>query len=230
MKAPRESREYMSGLELFIYFLIENRPNLGGADWYSRPCAKCHNRKGKNDLEHIHEHLIINGFDMTYTTWIHHGKQLSRSYVNSQSSTLPTNNVKDPCPPLVSMVNDTLEHLPNDVNATTFTCNNEGVNQAQTDLKENVKYKELMEDALLPLYPSCQEEHTRLVVIVKFLSMKSRYNISNECFTELLGYVKKILPDDNTLPNRTYTAKKLVKSSRMECQIIHAYRNDCILY
>ncbi|KAF6138613.1 hypothetical protein GIB67_032507 [Kingdonia uniflora] len=49
------------------------------------------------------------------------------------------------------MVNDTLEHLPNEVNvkdevnvetdvkATTFTCNNEGVNQAQTDLEENVK-------------------------------------------------------------------------------------------
>ncbi|KAF6147377.1 hypothetical protein GIB67_003275 [Kingdonia uniflora] len=99
-------------------------------------------RKGKNDLEHTHEHVIINGFDTTYTTWIHHGEQFSRSYVNSQSSTLPTNNVEDPCPPLVSMVNDTLEHLPNEVNAedevnveahveaTTYTCNNEGVNQA----------------------------------------------------------------------------------------------------
>ncbi|KAF6165450.1 hypothetical protein GIB67_017932 [Kingdonia uniflora] len=124
MKAPRGSREYLSGLE-----------------------------KGKNDLEHIHEHLIINGFDTTYTTWIHHGEQFSRSYVNSQSSTVPTNNVEDPCPPLVSMVNDTLEHLPNEVNvedevnveahveATTFKCNNEGVNQAQTDLEENVEYK-----------------------------------------------------------------------------------------
>ncbi|KAF6156399.1 hypothetical protein GIB67_031520 [Kingdonia uniflora] len=154
MKAPRGSREYMSGLELFIYFLIENRPNLGGADWYSCLCVKCRNRKGKNDLEHINEHLIINGFDTTYTTWIHHGEQFSRSYVNSQSSTLPTNNVEDPCPSLVSMVNDILEHLPNEVNvedevnveahveATTFTCDNEGVNQTQTDLEENVKYKE----------------------------------------------------------------------------------------
>ncbi|KAF6173668.1 hypothetical protein GIB67_023027 [Kingdonia uniflora] len=132
----------MSGLELFIYFLIENRPNLGGVDWYSCPCVKCRNRKGKNDLEHLNEHLIINGFDTTYATWIHHGEQFSRSYVNSQSSTLPTNNVVDPCPSLVSMVNDILEHLPNEVNvedevnveahveATTFTCDNEGVNQA----------------------------------------------------------------------------------------------------
>ncbi|KAF6143802.1 hypothetical protein GIB67_016723 [Kingdonia uniflora] len=116
MKALRGSREYMSGLELFIYFLIENRPNLGGVDWYSCSCVKCRNRKGKNDLEHIHEHLIINGFDATYTTWIHHGEQFSRSYVNSQSRTLPANNVEDPCPLLVSMVNDTLEHLPNEVN------------------------------------------------------------------------------------------------------------------
>ncbi|KAF6160082.1 hypothetical protein GIB67_025745 [Kingdonia uniflora] len=130
------------------------------------------------------------------------------------------------------MVNDILEHLSNEVNiedevnveahveATTFICNNE----------ENLKYKELMEDALLPLYPSYREEHTRLAVVVMFLSMKSRYEIFNECFTKLLGYVKGILPDDNTLLNRTYTTKKLVKSSRMECQIIQACRNDCILY
>ncbi|KAF6142503.1 hypothetical protein GIB67_039467 [Kingdonia uniflora] len=91
---------------------------------------------------------------MRYTTWIHHGEQFSRSYVNSQSSTLLTNNVEDPCPSLVSMVNYKLEHLPNEVEATTFTCNNEGVNQTQTDLEENVKYKKFMEDALLPLYPS----------------------------------------------------------------------------
>ncbi|KAF6173827.1 hypothetical protein GIB67_003828 [Kingdonia uniflora] len=101
----------------------------------------------------------------------------------------PTNNVEDPCSSLVSMVNDILEHLPNEVNveahveATTFICNNEGVNQAQTDLKENIMYKELIEDPLLPLYPFCREEHTRLAVSVKFLSMKFRYNISNECFT-----------------------------------------------
>ncbi|KAF6151283.1 hypothetical protein GIB67_020605 [Kingdonia uniflora] len=129
----------MSGLEIFIYFLIENRQNLGGADWYSCPYDKYRNRKGKNDLEHINEHLIINGSDTTYSTWIHHGEQFSRSYVNCQSSTPPTNNVEDSCPPLVSMVNNTLGHFPNEVNveahveATTFTCNNEGVNEEQTN-------------------------------------------------------------------------------------------------
>ncbi|KAF6154512.1 hypothetical protein GIB67_028404 [Kingdonia uniflora] len=102
----------------------------------------------------VNEHLIINGFDTTYTTWIHHGERFSRFYVNSQSSTLPTNNVEDPCPSLASMVNDILEHLPHEVNvedevnveahveATTFHCDNKGVNQTQTDLEENVKYKE----------------------------------------------------------------------------------------
>ncbi|KAF6163108.1 hypothetical protein GIB67_013807 [Kingdonia uniflora] len=143
---------------------VDNKPNLGGADWYSCPCVKCRNRKGKNDLEHINEHLLINGFDTIYTTWIYHGEQFFRFYVNFQGSTLPTNNVEDPCLPLVYMVNDTLEHLPNDINVedevnveayvetTTFTCNNKGVNQAQTNFEENVKYKELMDYSLLPLY------------------------------------------------------------------------------
>ncbi|KAF6158180.1 hypothetical protein GIB67_014974, partial [Kingdonia uniflora] len=119
----------------------------------------CRLRKRKNDLEHINEHLIINGLDTTYTTWIHHGEQFSRSYVNSQSSTLPANNVEDPSPSLVSMDNDILEHLPNKVNAedevnveahaeaTTFTCNNGGVNQAQTDHEENIKPQRCMTGA-----------------------------------------------------------------------------------
>ncbi|KAF6155226.1 hypothetical protein GIB67_019752 [Kingdonia uniflora] len=126
--------------------MTSSMPTIPDKKWLKAP-------KGKNDLEHIHEHLIINGFDTTYTTWIHHGDQFSRSNVNSQSSTLPTNNVEDPCPPLVFMVNDILEHLPNEVNvedevndeahveATTFTCNDDGVNQAQTDLEENSTVK-----------------------------------------------------------------------------------------
>ena len=87
-----------------------------------------------------------------------------------------------------------------------------------------------MEDAVKPLYPSCRVEHTKLSVTVDLLSMKARYQWSTKSFTELLELIKDILPSENTLPEKTYTAKKMINSLRMECKIIHACKNECILY
>ena len=87
-----------------------------------------------------------------------------------------------------------------------------------------------MEDAVQPLYPSCPAAHTKLSVTVELLSMKQVHSWSDKSFTKLLELLKKILPDQNTLPDKTYTAKKLVKDLRMDNQVIHPCRNDCILY
>jgi len=39
-----------------------------------------------------------------------------------------------------------------------------------------------------------------------------------------------MLPEGNTLPNRTYEAKKILYPMVMEYKKIHACPNDCILY
>ena len=49
-------------------------------------------------------------------------------------------------------------------------------------------------------------------------------------FNKKLQLIKNFLPIENTLPNSTYIAKKIIDSLRMEYQIIHACWNDCILY
>ena len=66
--------------------------------------------------------------------------------------------------------------------------------------------------------------------MVDLLGMKARHKLSNECLTELLQMFKNTLPDDNNLPNNTNAVKKMINSLRMECKIIHACKNDCILY
>ena len=60
--------------------------------------------------------------------------------------------------------------------------------------------------------------------------MKARHKWSNKSFNELLQLFKRVLPEHNALPDNTYNAKKIVDSLRMEEKIIHACRNDCILY
>ncbi|CAM8907697.1 unnamed protein product [Rhodiola kirilowii] len=53
---------------------------------------------------------------------------------------------------------------------------------------------------------------------------------SNKSFTKLLALVKDMLPEGNTLPNRTYEAKKGMCHMGLEYKKIHACPNDCILY
>ena len=60
--------------------------------------------------------------------------------------------------------------------------------------------------------------------------MKAGHQGSNNIFNELLELFKNILPSENNLPNSTYSAKKIMDSLLMECQIIHVCCSDCILY
>jgi hypothetical protein len=42
------------------------------------------------------------------------------------------------------------------------------------------------------------------------LQSKAAYGVSDKGFEELLGFVKKMLPEGNELPPTTYKAKKVV--------------------
>ncbi|XP_058769111.1 uncharacterized protein LOC131642981 [Vicia villosa] len=53
---------------------------------------------------------------------------------------------------------------------------------------------------------------------------------TDKSFTQLLELLKEMLPDENTLPDRVYDAKKILCPMGMEYKKIHACPNDCILY
>ena len=62
------------------------------------------------------------------------------------------------------------------------------------------------------------------------LQWKAANGVSDKGFVELLGLVKKMLPEGNELPPTTYEAKKVVCPLGLDVQKIHACPNDCILY
>ncbi|KAK7256311.1 hypothetical protein RIF29_29752 [Crotalaria pallida] len=49
-------------------------------------------------------------------------------------------------------------------------------------------------------------------------------------YDDLLTLLKDMLPKNNELPNRTYEAKQVIRSTGMGYKKIHACRNDCILF
>ena len=65
---------------------------------------------------------------------------------------------------------------------------------------------------------------------LEMLQWKTASGVSDKGFEELLGLVKKMLPEGNELPPTTYEVKKVVCPLGLDVQKIHACPNDCILY
>nr|KYP32133.1 hypothetical protein KK1_047250 [Cajanus cajan] len=78
-------------------------------------------------------------------------------------------------------------------------------------------YDTLKNDLETPLFPDCTT-FTRLSAILRLMNLKAKYGWSDKSFTELLELLKLMLPKDNTLPDRHYEAKKLVRKKAQDIQ------------
>ncbi|CAH9128299.1 unnamed protein product [Cuscuta epithymum] len=233
MDADTLSEKYLLGVASFLQF---TKQKLGGDDWYCCPCKKCLNKK-KNNLNVISEHLVSEGIDLSYRTWFNHGEPLRRSRPNVRtpiSSSPSSNHNKGSSPRISDLFWETLGRVePNDIDA----CLNDPIQENDTILPDGLldspvdaNYERKLEDAMKPLYPSCEGQHTKLSATIELLSMKARYNCPEALFTQLFQFIKNILPKENNLPESLYCAKEMVKPFRMSYDIIDACPNDCILY
>ncbi|CAN1145409.1 hypothetical protein LINPERHAP2_LOCUS14662 [Linum perenne] len=81
MKKKRFSTPYIEGVRSFMLFVEEN---MGRDVDIHCPCKHCLNAF-KEPQEVVLAHLMINGIDRRYTTWIHHVK---RHHMNRENARL----------------------------------------------------------------------------------------------------------------------------------------------
>nr|KYP31721.1 hypothetical protein KK1_047813 [Cajanus cajan] len=167
---------------------------------YYCPCVRCLNQI-RQEVGEIRDHLFIYGIVKSYTVWTWHGEILDIPTMST------TENFEG--------MNDNLEEMIRDVGEENFE-------------RAHV-YDTLKSDFEQPLYPGCSM-FTRLSATLKLFSLKARNGWTDKSFTELLELLKEMLPEDNTLPNRNYEAKKILCPMGLEYKKIHACPNDCILY
>lgn len=237
MKAPIGSDEYFDGVEFFLKFVTEK---LGKGTWSSCPCAKCRNSRGMVDLKAIFNHLIRNGIDQSYTTWYFHGELFDDSSTSLESHGTPFPSLPHEVhPQMFDSVNDTFDNISLDDLDTSMEdfCSggslsdpSEDSQQDEFDGRYERKFKGLWYNVRRPLYPSCKKEHTKLAVIVELMNIKTKDQMSDTCFTDMLNLFKCILPEGNILPVTTYEAKTVIKSLGMEYETIDACPNDCVIY
>ena len=73
-------------------------------------------------------------------------------------------------------------------------------------------------------------QDTKLSVIIALYNYKTRHNLSDKGFSELLEIIIEMLPDDNTLPDSLYTTKKFLMEFNLGYEKIDACINDCCLF
>jgi hypothetical protein len=90
------------------------------------------------------------------------------------------------------------------------------------------KLEKMRKDGKTPLYKNCPM--SKLEVNIMLLEFKSTNGLSDKGFDQLLDIIRKLLPEDNELLEKTYLAKQMICPIGLEVEKIHACSNDCILY
>ncbi len=96
--------------------------------------------------------------------------------------------------------------------------------------RDSMKFNRLVSDSETPLYAGCKAKHTKLSATLDLMKLKASSGWTDKSFTELLGILKAMHPEENTLPETTYEAKQVLCPLGLEVRRIHACPNDCILY
>ncbi|CAM8885163.1 unnamed protein product [Rhodiola kirilowii] len=201
----RLSDEYEKGIMDFCAFAsaYASRNNI---ERVFCPCMSCWNYKLVKPKK-LRKHLLFKGINPQYTVWYLHGEGEQQNFEPPPVESLPEDNDDWEEDNLIEMVNN----VANDFVDTPHIL------------------ESLRNDSELPLYEECSK-YTRLSAMLKLFNLKAKNGWSNKSFTELLALVKDMLPEGNSLPNRTYEAKKVMCPMGLEYKKIHACPNDCILY
>nr|XP_027062802.1 uncharacterized protein LOC113689186 [Coffea arabica]XP_027100959.1 uncharacterized protein LOC113720217 [Coffea arabica] len=224
--ADRWCDEYRNGLEKFLTMAKQHK---GDKPKVRCPCRKCRNVKYYS-VHVVESHLLYKGMDSTYTYWKFHGETLTNENSNVHSCCdnkheINANNAK--------VNDDKMQEILEDIYWGTFNEEelNGGGNKEVSFRKEDEleKFDRLFKDAKRALYPGCKK-YSILLFVVKLLHLKLLNRWSNKSFTMLLQLLKDSYPDDNLLPSSYYDSRKLLGGIGLRCDLIHACKNDCVLF
>ena len=213
---------YAEGVKKFLEFA------LGTCDSDGRircPCRECRNlRSHKIDL--VREHLFVKGIDKGYTDWVLHGEPYPTSFEAPHEEEEIDEDVQ---PEIVGDdYDEDMEEMLGDIGAGMFMDEGDTDTSSSNDGGHNT-FARLWNDSQRELYPGCRR-HSKLSFTVRLLHIKSMCRLSIKAVNMLLELFKEALPTDNTLPRNFYEAKKLKRGLGFDYNVIHACKNDCILF
>ena len=153
-------------------------------------CVKCKNGSNESpDL--IKLHLIKWGIRKDYTLWDFHGETNEFPYVPER---MQLDEELKPHPILNDLIDDAFEVHGMPPNISNDFVDGYTSNIQYEFLNEDKDYIRLKCEATRPLYPNCKPDHTSLYAMIGLHNIKSRYGLSGKAVSEVLRWVKDLLP------------------------------------
>lgn len=211
----RASLEYFEGATGFV---TASARRLGDPTEILCPCTHCRNLSHQV-LDKVTEHLVIRGMDKKYmrsSCWSLHGER--RSDMNDsvpQSETEAYGLLRT-----AYFDSGEPDEPPSD---------DTGGEPVHGEPDEDSEFRKKLRDAETPLYLTCSK-HTKVSAIMALYRIKVKSGMSEAYFDQLLSALHDMLPEGNVLPKSTDSIKKFLKIFGFGYEMIHACKNDCILY
>ncbi|XP_010240303.1 uncharacterized protein LOC100844242 isoform X2 [Brachypodium distachyon] len=218
MRLPRSTDEYRDGVSKFIEYAVAKS---GRHHKLLCPCKNCANRfrLGK---QQVLEHLVCDGFMDGYTTWFFHGETpgISEPIVESSSNQE------------VYVETDEMDQLLMDgfsmYDSSNLGSDSEEVSEDESD-GDIESYINSVTEGSQELYPGCKT-FSRMQFLVKLLSIKNTWRMSNGCFEDVLELFRDALPKGPALPKNFHEAKKYIRAVGLGYNKHDSCKNDCIVF
>ncbi|XP_042460501.1 uncharacterized protein LOC122044019 [Zingiber officinale] len=165
--------EYEEGVQKF---LTQARNYAKTREVILCPCKHCKNKKYMK-FDQVYDHLIINGFNPSYTIWVFHGETYTPNF-QGQSSSRGVQEEEDETREAYNLYKDAF-------------ASDESVGHTMFEARD-YEFADLLVDAETPLFPGCTT-YTKLSAIVTLYNFKSTNGHTDNSFNELLkilGYEK----------------------------------------
>ncbi|XP_061359254.1 uncharacterized protein LOC133303366 [Gastrolobium bilobum] len=217
---PRNSVEYLCGLDKFLDFAFEKR-SINGA--IKCPCPKCRfNKWETRDI--VRDHLICKQFPKNYKVWIWHGETYeTETSNNTQVVQEPLKNEN----PVFDMINDAFGV--NVQHASEHTTSPESLGSTHTMPNEERRdVADLIKDGNQELYEGCQK-YSKLSFLLRLYHIKCLCGITDKAMTLILELLRDAF-EYAKIPNSFYEAKKVIYKLGLNYTKIDACPKNCMLY
>jgi hypothetical protein len=194
MEKDRDSVEWQSGMKSFLEFSFDGlHPNSS----VPCPCTKCLNNAQRKRRD-VHMHLLQNGMDLTYTTWIYHGEQPDEDNMAEDSDDEDAADDGDGiCDMLQTLIRGTKVGSNADHDECAGDTSGDGMKQEPNASAK--AFYELLEEGKTALYPGC-EDVTKLSFIVKLYQIKCVPGMTNRACDLMLQMFTEVLPKGHCIP------------------------------
>ena len=225
---PRNTIQYVKGLEEFLDFAIANRSVEGRIKC---PCLDCKFRRWLTRNE-VYEHLILKQFPVGYTRWIWHGESSVVDTSNSGYHASEPSTSQCIEKSIQNMIDDAFgisRHHGQEPNVPLEPIvEDEEINVNEGSSEQIKEFYELVRDGNQELYEGCSK-YSKLSFLVKLYHIKCLCGITNKAMSMILELLHDAFAQAK-IPESFYEMKKIINKLGLNYTKIHACPNDCMLY